>query len=108
MFLSDIKNTTKPIQNHHPDPRLNNPKFRHDVRLVFHNLRIENTVRNFKIYDGVIDWKLFAAGVRNPTVAAVVRIRGSKDTILLDLPGSNRAEAIRNLDVSEYSFVRWF
>ena len=99
------------------DPRLRSQKFRDNVNLVMDymeiifGIEIERTIGNFKKYDKIINWRLFAQNILRPTQAARVYSlwRGVPigQSITIVLPGRTREEAIKNLDTDMYVFREW-
>lgn len=105
--VSDIEGP----ENERTDPRLRSESFRQDVRLVFDFLDIENTGRNFKEWDKIIDWTTLAHNINFPMQTARVEVlrHGLKTggIITVKLPGRTRDEAIANLDESKHEFNEW-
>ena len=107
MKLTDIKS----INDNPTDPRLRSESFRQDVRLVFLTWRIDNTMKNFKELDEIIDWTACAHNIRYPTKTAKVEVlRSGLPTggiITVRLPGRTHSHAKENLDKSRYKFIEW-
>ena len=107
MKITDLRSLNK----NPTDPRLRSEKFRQTVRMVFDYLDIENTGRNFKKFDKIIDWMAFNQNILYPTQTARAEIiregLPTKGMITTKLPGRTRSEAIKNLDEKRYRFIEW-
>lgn len=107
MKLTDIKS----LNDNPTDFRLRSEEFRQSIRTVFDHLGIENTMRNFKKYDKMLEWTTFAHNILHPVkMARVYPIWNGQPIdqhITVELPGRTRNEAIKRLDKSKYVFREW-
>lgn len=107
MKLTDIKS----LNENPTDFRLRSESFRVSVRIVFDYLGIENTMKNFKKFDKMLEWTTFAHNILNPVKRARVEPlwngQGIGRNITVELPGRTHNEAMKNLDKKHYIFSSW-
>ena len=86
------------------------PRRRAQVRLVLAYLGVPATMGNYRKYESIINWEEFSRNLLDPSFTAFVDIIDAKGNVhgrtVADLRGSNRAEALKNIDPG-YKFVDW-
>ena len=88
------------------DPRLNNPRFKQVVREVLCSMGIESNIKNFKLYNKVINWMAFAQYLKHPKRTALVEVLNkgmtTDQTVVVELSG------IEGLNTKRHRFIRWW
>ena len=117
--LTDFKKAHRyPRDNRKKDTRFRDPTFRRAVRQVLKYLSEEPILRNFRKYDGIIDWEAFAENINHPTRVALchvldgqgqkVEVEGKPVVVAREIGVCSESEAAEILAKESKVFVRWW
>ena len=106
------------------DDRFNSKSFRNSVRIVFEELGLQPTFKNFEKYDSIIDWHALSRSLQYPVFRAkcyvlcnntrmqpkgtMIETPDGHLTTLIDLPAPSRDEAIKKLNTKTHKFIEWW
>ena len=99
------------------DIRFCKPAFCRAVRQVLEYIGEEPVFRNFRKYDGIIDWEAFAENINHPTRVALchvldgqgqkVKVEGKPVVVAWEIAACSESEAAEILTKESKVFVRW-
>ncbi len=100
------------------DPRFRSESFRQAVRRVLVDIGEEPNYGNFRKYDGLIDWEVYANNLDHPTRTALcnildgqgqkVMVDGIPVHVAEDIPVCSEIEAAELLAKESKAFVKWW